>query len=107
MNKSSSFYYVLRKSPIVRTLFWVVFIVIFGTVSFVLTLGSKKVPEIYEIEPAVGSPGTKVTIRGKNFGDSPMSAYLEMGGSTLTANSFQLWTDSEIQVILPDRKSVV
>lgn len=101
MNKSSSFYYVLRKSPIVRTLFWVVFIVIFGTVSFVLILGSKKVPEIYEIEPAVGSPGTKVTIRGKNFGDSPMSAYLEMGGSTLTANSFQLWTDSEIQVILP------
>lgn len=82
-------------------LFWVIFVAAFCIVSFFFTFGSKKVPEITEINPPVGAPGTKVTIRGKNFGNSLRDSYLEIGGSTLTANSFQLWSDNEIQVILP------
>lgn len=101
MNKSSSANYFFRKSPLMRTLFWVIFILLFVAVSLILHFKVKQYPEITEINPPIGSPGDLVVIKGKNFGNLRDTSYLEFGGSRLTSSSYISWADDEIRVILP------
>ncbi len=101
MNKSSSANYFFRKSPLIRFLFWVLFVVVFSGVSLILRMNVKKYPEITEINPPIGSPGDLVIIRGRTFGPLRDTSYVEFGGSRLTSSSYISWQDDEIRVILP------
>lgn len=101
MDSSSSLNYFLRKSPVVRTLFWISLALIFALVSVLFRINANKKPVIYSINPPVGSPGDLVIIQGKNFGNTRETNAVEFGGSKLTSSSYISWTDSEIKVVLP------
>ena len=72
-----------------------------GIISFI-TLETKKLPEITEISPTVGTAGDVMTIRGEHFGDERgTSDYVEIGGSRLTAHGYLTWSDTLIRIVLP------
>lgn len=101
MNKTSSSNYFLRKSPLIRTLCWVIFVIIFTVVSVVMRVKKTQIPEIFEVNPPIGSPGDLIIIRGQYFGQVKDTSYVEFGGSRLTSSSYISWKDDEIKVILP------
>lgn len=101
MDSSSSVNYFFRKSPVVRTLFWIALALIFAVVSLFFGLHTNQKPVIYSVNPPVGSPGDLIVIKGKDFGNSRDTNYVEFGGSKLTSSSYISWTDTEIKVVLP------
>lgn len=101
MNKSSSFSYFLRKSPVVRTAGWLCAVIIFAIVSVIFGIRIQKKPEIDSVVPPVGLPGDLIIISGKNFGAVRDTSYVEFSGCRLTSSSYISWSDSEIKVILP------
>lgn len=101
MDSSSSVNYLLRKSPVIRTLCWISLALIFAGGSLLFGLKSKKHPVIYSINPPVGSPGDLIIIKGKDFGNTRETNSVEFGGSKLTSSSYLSWTDTEIRVVLP------
>jgi len=70
---------------------------------------AKPFPQIKEISPAQGAPGTLVTIRGTNFRDGCKAGFyciktVRFGRQTvsdLTPNPIESWSDTEIRVRLP------
>ncbi len=70
-----------------------------GSLLFGLHINQK--PVIDSVNPPVGSPGDLIIIRGKGFGNTRETNYVEFGGSKLTSSSYISWTDSEIKVVLP------
>ena len=70
-------------------------------VSFFVTFKIKQKPEISSITPPIGAPGDLVIIKGKDFGETKNTSYVEFGGSKLTASSYISWSDTEIKLVLP------
>lgn len=101
MDSSSSLNYFFRKSPVVRTLFWIALLLVLTIISLFFGFHVNQKPVIYSINPPVGSPGDLVIINGKDFGNTRETNYVEFGGSKLTSSSYISWTDSEIRVVLP------
>lgn len=101
MESSSSLNYYFRKSPVIRTLFWISLAVIFTLGSLLFGIHVKTKPVISSITPPVGSPGDLIIISGKDFGNSRETSYVEFGGSKLTSSSYISWTNTEIKVVLP------
>lgn len=101
MESSSSLNYYFRKSPVIRTLFWLSLAAVFALGSLLFSLHIKTRPVIYSITPPVGSPGDLIIIRGKDFGNSRETSYVKFGDSKLTSSSYILWSDTEIKVVLP------
>lgn len=90
-----------RRSPLIRTLFWVLLVLLI--IGFTAAIGRtvQRKPAITKIDPSVGSPGDIMVITGNNFGSSRGSSYVELGGSRITASGYLAWTDSQIKIILP------
>lgn len=101
MNKISSFNYFIKKSPIIRTIGWICFAIIFAFVSIILGIRVKQKPEIYSIVPPMGAPGDLVIISGNEFGNVKDTSYVEFAGCKLTSSSYISWKNDEIKVILP------
>ncbi|MBD5442688.1 MAG: hypothetical protein HDR34_04695 [Treponema sp.] len=101
MNKTSSISYFFRKSPVARALIWVVAAIAFIVVSAVLNIKIQQVPEIFELNPPVGSSGDVIVIRGNGFGKVRDTSYVEFGGTRLTSSAYLSWKNDEIQVVLP------
>ncbi|MGP1565328.1 MAG: transglutaminase domain-containing protein, partial [Treponema sp.] len=101
MNSSSAFNYFFRKSPLLRTLLWILFAALFTFISLFISKKLKSLPEIKELTPPVGSPGDIVIINGHGFGNSKDSGCVDFGGNNLTASSYILWSDEQIKIVLP------
>lgn len=101
MNSSSAFNYFFRKSPLLRTLLWILFVALFTFISLFISKKLKSLPEIKELTPPVGSPGDIVIINGHGFGNSKDSSCVDFGGNNLTASSYILWSDEQIKIVLP------
>lgn len=96
------FFLLFRKEPLFRAGYIVFLILIILGVFSAVTWKARKLPEIHSVNPPVGSPGDLMVISGKNFGDvRTSSAFVEVGGSRITASGYLLWTDSELRLILP------
>ncbi len=59
------------------------------------------IPSITTIDPAVGTPGDVLVIRGDNFGNTRNTSYVEMSGNRLTESCYLSWDNHEIKVIIP------
>ena len=101
MNQEKTSTYLVRKSPVIRTLLWISLAVIFTVVSLILGLRVKEKPVIYSLNPPIGSPGDLVIITGKDFGNIRDTNYVEFGGYKLTSSSYISWSNTEIKVVLP------
>ncbi len=64
---------------------------------------AKFAPYIESIKGPSREPGTKIAIKGQNFGPSQGSSTLHIGNKTLDATSprIKLWSDTKIKVKLP------
>ena len=91
----------LKKSPLVRFLSVFIFLGIIILVTSILGKTSKRKPSISEISPMIGSPGDTMIIKGKDFGESKNSSYVEIAGSKLTSTAYISWAENEIQLKLP------
>lgn len=101
MNIFLSYKALLKKSPLARFLSIFIFLLIIITITSILGKTSKRKPTISEISPMIGSPGDTMIIKGKNFGESKNSSYVEIAGSKITATSYISWNENEIQLKLP------
>lgn len=59
-------------------------------------------PEIISLEPQEGKAGETVTILGLNFGDQKGLSVVEFGGSPVTEEDVISWSDTNIQVKVPE-----
>lgn len=101
MNNTKTLSYIIRKSPLIRTLLWGLIILILVIISLIFNIKTKKNPVINQITPPVGAPGDLITITGKDFGNIRDTSFVEFGGSKLTSSSYVSWSDTEIRVVLP------
>ncbi|MCH5291140.1 MAG: IPT/TIG domain-containing protein [Treponema sp.] len=90
-----------RRHPWVRTVTWVLLLLVVFGLTTVIGINVKKTPEIFNINPPVGAPGDVMVISGENFGNTRNSSYVEIAGSRLTASGYLYWSDSQIKVLLP------
>lgn len=101
MNIVDSYKTLLRKSPLVRTVSWIVLLA--GLVFFIRAISHnvKRKPNIQSINPLIGAPGDEMVITGSGFGTSRGTSYVEIAGSKVTSSAYKTWTDSRIAFILP------
>ncbi|GHT83774.1 hypothetical protein FACS1894137_05820 [Spirochaetia bacterium] len=59
-------------------------------------------PRIQSITPRIGIMGEILTISGEHFGNTREESYVTIGGITPTTSSYVEWTDSRIQVRIPE-----
>jgi parallel beta-helix repeat protein len=59
-------------------------------------------PEIISVEPQSGKVGEAVTILGLNFGEQKGRSIVEFGGSPVTEEDVISWSDTNIQVKVPE-----
>ncbi len=59
-------------------------------------------PEIISMEPQEGKVGEKVTILGLNFGDQQGISLVQFGGAPVTAEDVISWSDTNVQVKVPE-----
>lgn len=102
MNSPFSAGYLFRKSPLARTLCWVVCVAVLAAALLLTGYSFRRAPAIEGISPPSGSPGEVVVITGRNFGDvRDTGGYVEFAGNRLTSGSYLSWNDTEIRVVLP------
>ena len=95
------FLYLLRKHPSLRFALFAFILILSTLISLAVTFSSKKVPTLTHISPQISLPGDTVYIYGSNFGNSIEDSFVEIAGNRLTSSSYTSWTDSEIQIRLP------
>lgn len=93
--------YLLRKYPLLRVACCLAVVSLSIGVSLLVFSEHGKAPEIAEISPQIGVPGSIMRITGSGFGDQRDASFVEIGGSSLTSSSYLSWTSSEIRVQLP------
>ena len=101
MTVFNKFLYLLRKHASLRFALFALFLIIASTISLVVNFSSKKVPKLTQISPSIALPGDTLHVYGANFGNSIEDSYIEIAGNRLTSSSYISWTDSDIQVRLP------
>ena len=101
MRLNRNFSLLFRKYPLFRVLLYAGLIAVGITVLTFVTKKAKRIPTIDSIDPAVGFPGTTMTIFGTNFGDSRGSSFVEIAGNKITASNYVDWSDKSIRMILP------
>lgn len=101
MNLTRPLNYFFRKSPVIRWLFIVAVVAAAITIAVLLSIRSKPMPEILNINPSIGAPGDLVIINGKDFGEIKDTSFVEFGGRKLTSSSILSWKNTEIKLILP------
>ena len=95
------FLYLFRKHPSLRFALFAFVLLLSTFISLTVTFASKKAPTLTHISPQIALPGDTVYIYGSNFGNSIEDSFVEIAGNRLTSSSYTSWTDSEIQIKLP------
>lgn len=95
------FLYLFRKHPSLRFALFVFILILSTLISLAVTFASQKAPTLTHISPQIALPGDTVYIYGTNFGNSIEDSFVEIAGNRLTSSSYTSWTDSEIQIKLP------
>ena len=90
-----------RKYPLFRTILYALVIAAALGIVSVVTKQVKKSPSIEDINPAVGSAGDTMTIKGSNFGSVRDNSYVELSGRRITASGYVDWSENEIKIIIP------
>lgn len=72
-----------------------------GTADHIAVVNSA-CPEIISVEPRSGKVDDTVTIIGLNFGSQMGDSVVQFGGSPVTKNDVISWSDTTIQVKVPD-----
>lgn len=90
-----------RKYPLFRTVLYALVIAAALGIVSVVTKQVKKSPSIEDINPAVGSSGDTMTIKGSNFGSVRDNSYVELSGRRITASGYVDWSENEIKIIIP------
>lgn len=101
MSFFNNFIYLLKKHSLFRLALFLFVLIFFSGLSLIVTLVSKKPPELYSITPQIALPGDNAVVSGKHFGNNIEDSYVEIGGSRLTSSNYTSWSDSEIQLTLP------
>lgn len=101
MSFSSKVSFVFRKYPLLRAGLVLFLLLLSVLVSIFLTRTEIKKPEFETIIPSTAMPGDRVLISGKNFGKTRGSGYVEFNGNRLTSSAYISWTDSLIEILLP------
>ena len=96
-----NFFYLLRKHASLRFALFAFILIVSTVISLAVTFVSKKEPILTHISPQIALSGDTIHIYGANFGNSIEDSYIEIAGSRLTSSSYTSWTDSEIQIKLP------
>lgn len=101
MRLLTSYKNLLRRSPLARTISWIV--IVAGMIVFFKAVSHnvKRKPFIHEINPLIGFPGDEMVITGSGFGQAKGTSYVEIAGSKITSSAYKTWTDSRITLILP------
>lgn len=95
------FSYAFRKHPVARLLALALFISLgIFLLTFFARCGAHS-PFLTEISPSVGTAGDILILRGRNFGSSRGSSYVELCGNRLTESGYVSWDDDMIKVIVP------
>ncbi|GHV74581.1 hypothetical protein AGMMS49940_18830 [Spirochaetia bacterium] len=71
-------------------------------VLFLLFSCENRQPRIHTINPRIGIMGEILTISGEHFGDSREESYVTIAGVTPITSSYLEWTDTRIQVRIPE-----
>ncbi|MBR1616141.1 MAG: IPT/TIG domain-containing protein, partial [Treponema sp.] len=87
-----------RKYPLFRTVLYALVIAAALGIVSVVTKQVKKSPSIEDINPAVGSAGDTMTIKGSNFGSVRDNSYGELSGRRITASGYVDWSENEIKI---------
>ncbi len=101
MNIFQSYKALLKRSPAARYISIAALLLIIILITSILGKSAKRKPSISEIDPMIGSPGSVMTIKGRDFGNAKNSSYVEIASSRITAGAYISWTDTEIKVKLP------
>lgn len=101
MSIFSEYKYLIRKSPAVRTVTAIAFILLAAFLLKVFSTNVIRKPVIASVDPQIGYPGDEMTIRGSGFGTSKDSSYVEIAGSRVTSSAYKVWRDDEIRLVLP------
>ncbi len=69
-------------------------------VTALLMLGGcgNEAPELTSITPSSGTPGSRVTLNGVNFGDTQEGSYVRFGSQTAMVYT---WSDTSIEIMVP------
>ena len=95
------FLYLLRKHSSLRFALFAFVLLVSTLISLTVTFASKKEPTLTHISPQIALPGDTIYVYGSNFGNSIEDSFVEIAGSRLTSSSYTSWTDTEIQIKLP------
>lgn len=101
MSIISSYKNLLRRSPLARTLSWVVLLVFIALFIKGVSHNVKRMPAIQKITPLIGSPGDEMVITGSGFGSARGTSYVEIAGSRVTSSAYKIWTDTKISFDIP------
>ncbi|GHV25802.1 hypothetical protein AGMMS4952_04530 [Spirochaetia bacterium] len=69
---------------------------------FLLFSCENRQPRIHAINPRIGIMGEILTISGEHFGDTRDESYVTISGITPITSSYLEWTDTRIQVRIPE-----
>lgn len=58
-------------------------------------------PVLISMSPSVAMPGDYIIIKGHNFGANRNNSGVFLGGDLLTLSSYRSWTDSQIEIQVP------
>ncbi|GHV77640.1 hypothetical protein AGMMS49942_24610 [Spirochaetia bacterium] len=71
-------------------------------VLFLLFSCEDRQPRIHAIDPRIGIMGEILTISGEHFGNTREESYVTIAGVTPITSSYLEWTDTRIQVRIPE-----
>ncbi len=97
----NKFFYLIRKHSSLRFALFAFVLIVSTLISLAVTFASKKAPTLTHISPQIAFPGDTIYIYGSNFGNNIEDSFVEIAGSRLTSSSYTSWTDTEIQIKLP------
>ena len=101
MNIFKSYKNLLRRSPLARTLSWIILLAGIAVFFKAVSHNVKRKPFIQSITPLIGYPGDEMVITGTGFGTAKGTSYVEIAGSKITSSAYKTWTDSKIAFTLP------
>ncbi len=101
MTVFEKFLYLLRKHSFLRFALFVLILVIATSISLIVAFASKKEPVLTHISPSIALAGDTIHVYGSNFGNNIEDSYVEIAGNRLTSSSYTSWTDTDIQIKLP------
>lgn len=102
MQRTSYISYLIRKSPLVRSLLWLAVALFFVIVCVILGVKSISAPVLTAIVPDVAKSGDTVVLTGRNFGSDKGTGFVDFSSILITKKAILDWTATSIRLIVPE-----